>query len=507
MYGITSSRKRVASLALALLIVGTSLLVLGPVAKGGSQVSHTPIAIMGDSGFTAANGVTAGSGTALDPYVISGWSISQSLVTGALGIMKTRAHFVVRNVTVYGGADAIVLSNVTNARLENLAASGGANGSTGQGAAIRVSNSTSVSIVGVTVQSGSDPYKGGGGPGIVVGSSANIVISNNNLPYVSNDGMDILNDANMTIVGNTVGPSQDGYGMQVSGSNITLSGNKFQHSGLVLGGDATVTPDNTVNGNPLYYFNGCGGSGLTLDRVPVGELIIDHCSNVRLSNLNVTATDVGIRMNDVHHVLINNTSLFGETHDGIYLSSSSDVTIEHNRFNLTLNYFEGPGAWPDLLIDHSNNTIVDGNLFDQGYGTAIQAQHLVNANITGNTFSNNVGLIYWGGTGTNIQIYHNNFYITKGFTFLGLTDSQPRHFWDNGYPSGGNYWSNYTGVDKCSGPMQNICTGPDGIGDTPYFIPGGVNQDHYPLMQPFVASVDPPASTGGGMGGQPPRRA
>jgi len=46
--------------------------------------------------------------------------------------------------------------------------------------------------------------------------------------------------------------------------------------------------------------------------------------------------------------------------------------------------------------------------------------------------------------------------------------------WDDGYPSGGNYWSDYAGVDADG----------DGIGDTPYIIDDN-NIDHYPLMGPF----------------------
>jgi hypothetical protein len=57
--------------------------------------------------------------------------------------------------------------------------------------------------------------------------------------------------------------------------------------------------------------------------------------------------------------------------------------------------------------------------------------------------------------------------------------------WDDGYPSGGNYWSDYAGVDEKSGPGQNL-TGSDGIGDTHYIIDGN-NRDRYPLMIHDVA--------------------
>ena len=69
-------------------------------------------------------------------------------------------------------------------------------------------------------------------------------------------------------------------------------------------------------------------------------------------------------------------------------------------------------------------------------------------------------------------------YDPCGFTFCLVSciifqaDDDGVNHWDNGYPSGGNYWSDYTGVDG------------DGIGDTPYIILGGDNQDWYPFMNP-----------------------
>jgi len=54
------------------------------------------------------------------------------------------------------------------------------------------------------------------------------------------------------------------------------------------------------------------------------------------------------------------------------------------------------------------------------------------------------------------------------------TQSAYPNFWDDGYPSGGNYWSNYTGVDSDH----------DGIGDSSHILDAD-NQDNYPLMGMF----------------------
>jgi hypothetical protein len=54
-------------------------------------------------------------------------------------------------------------------------------------------------------------------------------------------------------------------------------------------------------------------------------------------------------------------------------------------------------------------------------------------------------------------------------------DNATGNFWDDGYPSGGNYWSDYNGTDSNH----------DGIGDTPYVIDAN-NTDNYPLMVQYV---------------------
>lgn len=81
--------------------------------------SHAPILINGDSEFTLENGVIGGSGAAEDPYIIEGWDINAS-TANSIFINSTIAYFVVRNVSVHDGGAGVILSNVTNGRIENI---------------------------------------------------------------------------------------------------------------------------------------------------------------------------------------------------------------------------------------------------------------------------------------------------------------------------------------------------------------------------------------------------
>jgi hypothetical protein len=76
------------------------------------------------------------------------------------------------------------------------------------------------------------------------------------------------------------------------------------------------------------------------------------------------------------------------------------------------------------------------------------------------------------------KVYHNDFIGNTSQTNAETNKDE----WDDGYPSGCNYWSDYAGVDDYSGPGQNV-SGSDGIGDTPYVFPN--DQDNYPLMTPL----------------------
>jgi len=104
-------------------------------------------------------------------------------------------------------------------------------------------------------------------------------------------------------------------------------------------------------------------------------------------------------------------------------------------------------------------------------GIALQGNNAANNRIYNNIFQGNYIAINLTESSTNI-IYHNNFIANTDPVYV--SPGVYANIWDNGYPSGGNYWSDYAGVDANG----------DGIGDTPYIIDSN-NRDRYPLMKPF----------------------
>ena len=141
-------------------------------------------------------------------------------------------------------------------------------------------------------------------------------------------------------------------------------------------------------------------------------------------------------------------------------------------------------TWNNRFI--GNN--VSGNIYGIGFDWVIcdfpdfpEFNHYCENNtIAGNVIEENSQYGIEARNSTGNLIFHNNFVNNAEHIGGGnWTD-----LWDDGYPSGGNYWSDYTDVDLCRGSNQDVF-GSDGIWDHPYQLDEN-SQDHYPLVNPWT---------------------
>ena len=203
-----------------------------------------------------------------------------------------------------------------------------------------------------------------------------------------------------------------------------------------------------------------------------GGLVVGGFGNIQISDIIARNNDAdwGVHLTPgSHDVNITSTVIVNNSRGGLLLNANQRVTVGDNL--ITNN--NGGGI---SLYGASSNT-VSGNTIAENNGIGIYLSESSNNNfLFGNNIINNAYGVQIGNCSGNI-FYHNNFI---GNTVQANVTSGYTNVWDDGYPSGGNFWSNYAGADADR----------DGIGDTPYIIDEN-NKDNYPLMgdlEPPVAS-------------------
>ena len=214
-----------------------------------------------------------------------------------------------------------------------------------------------------------------------------------------------------------------------------------------------------------------------------------YSAGIRIKRSNITFNGNG-------HVLM------GHGADGFAMWGSDYVT------NVTIENSTATGFESCLLLDHSHNNTIKGNTFHGSAGSVVVVQNSNNNIIDGNSITSGTygaDLVYYSANNTFTRNYianntawsiavhqgaGNDIFYHNIISGNAISVDGPASIWDNGYPSGGNYWSssNYVSPDLFSGPYQNE-TGADGIGDRPYQVYGSANIDHYPFMMVNICNV------------------
>jgi parallel beta-helix repeat protein len=226
----------------------------------------------------------------------------------------------------------------------------------------------------------------------------------------------------------------------------------------------------TANRTGIYGWN---SSNIIIhgNNFPQGYIDLGYyCSNIVVSE---NIVSYGIRVDS------NSTIYRNIVTEGGSISVGSDNIVYEN--NVTNSWAEGIAVWGSYNKIFRNN-IANGNR----YGIHVWWDCKYNAMYYNNIVNNSWAGIYLDRSDEN-AIFHNNF-IDNGRNSQADPEADLNLF-DAGYPAGGNYWSDYSGVDEKSGRYQDQPRS-DGIGDTPYTIYEygiGVpeHSDNYPLMGPI----------------------
>ncbi len=227
--------------------------------------------------------------------------------------------------------------------------------------------------------------------------------------------------------------------------------------------------------------------------------------NCKITGNNIVGTYYGVFCSIQLSTTISQNNITATRKDSIRICGGSQNAITNN--NITGNAQSG------IALDGYLDTVTGNNIVGNGRGIGLGASYSVvfGNNLTGNTesgfyiaasncivSSNYIAQSKWGTYFTsffaapnNNLFYHNDF--VDNTQNVGASSIYNSQVWDNGYPTGGNYWSNYNGTDNNN----------DNIGDTPYTVYAN-DADHYPLMTLYNASTQttlppnlptPPATT------------
>ncbi|NAS88135.1 hypothetical protein C4E24_00090 [ANME-1 cluster archaeon AG-394-G21] len=306
-------------------------------------------------------------------------------------------------------------------------------------------NARGVKISGFVVQNGER--------GIWLEDSAFCAIANNtvfnnrgkggpNTVIHEGHGIGLTSSSNCIIANNTV-LSNSAYGIALfQACNNVIIGNRCDRNRdyqIILGTDScnnTITENRlsgSVYGPGIYIFTRSNNNVVT--------------KNVIFNNLNS-----GINLLSAHHNVI------------------SDNILKFNGFN---------GLWIGSTSSTSNANIIANNTVTSNQRCGIEVSGDENEIINNTVVGNKEGIYIREGAGN--RIYHNHLNNRKNAYDGGS------NIWDNGYPSGGNYWSDYPGPDIYIGVGQDE-PGNDSIGDTPYIFKEN-SRDNYPFIWIYVPPI------------------
>jgi parallel beta-helix repeat protein len=359
--------------------------------------------------------------------------------------------------------------------------------------------------------------------GVYLRSSSNTIMKDTS---ISNNTVDF------TVTGDVIGE----FIHTIDQSN-TINGNPIYY----LIGESDQTIDETNNAGYLSLIS-C--QNITAQHLDLPGLLLANTTDSTITHIQSHGTGKGIYLWDSSHNTIADSEVYDNAEQGILLRNSPYNTLEncssydnagdgvqlvegssYNHFTRCAVYGNA-GLFGGMNIEFSpDNTLENCAVHDNTGLIAIRCSASQRVNLMNCTIYNSswYGIYYYTWTDgpddsavVNCTVYNISYYgiyfivtdesliknctvrnTSNGIYICFASNNNKIYYnrlinntengydectnqWDDG-DSKGNYWSDYTGVDRDN----------DGIGDTPYLIPGGFSQDRYPIMPPDAPPTTP----------------
>jgi len=331
----------------------------------------------------------------------------------------------------------------------------------------------------------------GSGIKLNFGSTHNNIL-NNIANSNKEDGIFVENFSNNNIIHNNtvILNNAAGITLKSSSNNNDITNNTLIYNGLYYDTSGRVKSGiiirddsnfNNAIGNRIEY----NEAGIRFYSSHNNTLSRNIISNNNLSGLkledsnNNSISENNASKNNGSGIVLSNSSNYNRVEFNTLLSNSAAgvmlFTSSKNNLIISNNASYNKGAGIVLEDDSNRNIVKENRVKNNGKGFFIISSY--NNEIIDNTVELNDDYGFnLTNSGAN-RIYHNNI-INNIRQANDNTDANP---WNDSYPSGGNYWSNYNGADNFRGTNQDQ-PGSDGIVDIPYtFNSNSGATDKYPL--------------------------
>ncbi len=275
--------------------------------------------------------------------------------------------------------------------------------------------------------------------------------------------------------------------------SVSLLGDNQQSSVYFLSSVGFVVTADGVNIKGLTIANNEANQGHAIDISNSSDCVVENnliennevgisvygsSSGNTISGNVLENNERSIELIDSWGNTISGNNISGALVSGISLDLSLDNVVSANWIADLENEMGALMLWKSSNNLVSRNVIFGGNL-------------MLMIDCSSNVFSENfivdseAGVVV--GVSSNNRFFNNYFInVTEAVVDNELENGQASvNFWDNGYPLGGNYWSDYVGTDFDG----------DGIGDTTYVLYEN-NQDNYPLIDYPPITTDSNEPTG-----------